>query len=91
MIEYGYRGHANSMTGNGKRRPPRPAIELIAPAASPRQAAAIAAALERFLHDTAPVIGPHDDDGSPWARAAIAEGVGLEAPTPWGDAEPWGS
>ncbi len=91
MIEYGYRGHANSMTGNGKRRPPRPAIELIAPAASPRQAAAIAAALERFLHDTAPVIEPHDDDGSPWARAAIAEGVGLEAPTPWGDAEPWGS
>ena len=79
------------MTTNGKRRPPRPAIELIAPAASPRQAAAIAAALERFLHDTAPVVAPHADAGSPWARAAIAEGVGLEAPSPWGDPQPWGS
>jgi hypothetical protein len=79
------------MTTNGKRRPPRPAIELIAPAASPEQTAAIAAALERFLHDTAPVVAPAPRGGvAPWARAAIAEGIGLEAPTPWGDPEPWG-
>ena len=78
------------MTTNGKRRPPRPAIELIAPAAGPEQAAAIAAALERFLHDTAPVVSPARATRSPWTRAAIAEGIGLEAPTPWGDPEPWG-
>ena len=79
------------MSRNGKRRPPRPAIGLVAPAASPEQAAAIAAALERFLHDTAPVVAPHAAPQDPWSRAAIAEGVGLQAPTPWGDPEPWGS
>jgi hypothetical protein len=78
------------MTSNGKRRPPRPAIEVIAPAAGPEQAAAIAAALERFLHDTAPAIAPARVQTSPWTRAAIAEGVCLAAPTPWGDGEPWG-
>ena len=78
------------MSGNGKRRPRRPAIELVAPAASPEQAAAIAAALERFLHDTAPAVIPHGEPSNPWARAAITEGVGLGAPTPWGDADPWG-
>ena len=79
------------MTTNGKRRPPRPAIELIAPAANPEQAAAIAAALERFLHDTAPVIAPAGPATSPWERAALAEGVGLHGPDAWGDPEPWGS
>ena len=78
------------MTSNGRRRPRRPAIEVIAPAASPQQAAAIAAALERFLYDTAPAAATPADRGSPWERAAIAEGVGLEAPSPWGDPEPWG-
>ena len=42
------------MTANGKRRPPRPSLQLVAPGADPEQAAAIAAALEQFLHDTAP-------------------------------------
>jgi hypothetical protein len=78
------------MTANGKRRPPRPAIEVVAPAAGPEQAAAIAAALERFLHDTAPAIAPARAAPAAWARAAVAEGVGLAAPTPWGDGEPWG-
>jgi hypothetical protein len=78
------------MTSNGRRRPRRPAIELIAPAASPEQAAAIAAALERFLHDTAPVVAGSVELASPWERAAIAEGVGLEAPSAWGDPEAWG-
>jgi hypothetical protein len=78
------------MTRNGKRRPPRPAIELIAPAANPEQAAAIAAALERFLHDTAPVVTAPPERRNSWARAAIAEGVCREGPTAWGDPEPWG-
>ena len=79
------------MTTNGKRHPPRPAIQVIAPAAGPEQAAAIAAALERFLHDTAPVIAASVAPTPGWERAALAEGIGLEAPTPWGDPEPWGS
>lgn len=84
--------HRNpEMATNGKRNPPRPAIELVAPAASPEQAAAIAAALERFLHDTAIAVSPRAEPRNPWARAAIAEGVGLAAPTPWGDGEPWGA
>jgi hypothetical protein len=73
------------VTTNGKRRPPRPAIELIAPAATAEEAAAIAAALERFLHDTAPTAaaaGPPALSG--WERAALLEGVGLEEPNPWG-------
>jgi hypothetical protein len=77
------------MTTNGKRRPPRPSIELIAPNATAEETAAIAAALERFLHDTAPALtGPRQAMG-PWERAALAEGVGLCAPAPWGDAPGW--
>ena len=79
------------MTSNGKHRPPRPSIKVIAPAASPEQAAAIAAALERFLHDTAPALAAPGPVTTPWARAALAEGVGLEPPTPWGDGERWGA
>jgi hypothetical protein len=79
------------MTTNGRRRPPRPAIQVIAPAASPEQAAAIAAALERFLHDTAPTITPRRHAANPWERAALAEGVCLQGPSSWGDPQPWGS
>jgi hypothetical protein len=77
------------MTTNGKRRPPRPAIELVAPAATPEEAAAIAAALERFLHDTAPALAASKPSTSPWERAALSESVGLSAPTPWGDTPGW--
>jgi hypothetical protein len=77
------------MTTNGKRRPPRPSIELVAPSATPEEAAAIAAALERFLHDTAPVITAPRRSMGPWARAALSEAVGLAAPAPWGDAPGW--
>jgi hypothetical protein len=77
------------MTTNGKRRPPRPSIELVAPSATPEEAAAIAAALERFLHDTAPVITAPAQPAGAWERAALAEGVGLGAPAPWGDAPGW--
>jgi hypothetical protein len=79
------------MTSNGKRRPRRPAIQVIAPAASPQQTAAIAAALERFLHDTAPVIVAGRVARSAWERAALAEGVCAQGPNAWGDPEPWGA
>ena len=77
------------MTTNGKRRPPRPSIELVAPAATPEEAAAIAAALERFLHDTAPAPAPAVVKMGAWERAALAEGVGLSASAPWGDTPGW--
>jgi hypothetical protein len=78
------------MTANGKRRPPRPSLELVAPGAGPEEAAAIAAALEQFLHDTAPVPTTCRSTLAGWERASLAEGVGLEPPTPWGDRIPWG-
>jgi hypothetical protein len=80
----------DSMTSNGRRKPPRPSIELVAPRATAEEAAAIAAALERFLHDTAPLpaAGPRPSMGV-WERAALAEGVGLCAPAPWSDTPGW--
>jgi hypothetical protein len=78
------------MTANGKRRPPRPQLELVAPGAGPEEAAAIAAALEQFLHDTAPPPRAEGRRLSGWAKASLAEGVGLDGPTPWGDDLAWG-
>jgi hypothetical protein len=81
------------MTRNGKHRPARPRIELSHGTATPEEAAAIAAAIEQFLRDTAPPPGPPGPSISPWARAALFEGVGGDAASqsPWGDGEPWGS
>jgi hypothetical protein len=62
---------------NGKHRPQRPRIE-IQQAASPEEAAAIAAAIEQFLRDTAPPPEPARSL-SPWAQAALRDGVGLQA------------
>jgi hypothetical protein len=58
---------------NGKQRPPRPQIEIEAANASPEEAAAIAAALERFLWETAPA--PREAPRSRWQEAALREGV----------------
>jgi hypothetical protein len=52
--------------------------------ATPEEAAAIAAAIEQFLRDTAPAPQPARDEISPWAKAGLLEGVGLPA-----DAAPW--
>jgi hypothetical protein len=60
---------------NGKRRPPRPRIELVSGGASADEAAAIVAALEQFLAETAPALGGERPTLSPWARAALEEGV----------------
>jgi hypothetical protein len=53
----------------------RPRLELIAPAASPEEAAAVVAALERFMRATAPAIVSHSEGPDPWTRAALIEGV----------------
>ena len=54
----------------------RPELKLIAPAASPEEAAAVVAALERFMRDTAPAIAPAPETTDGWSRAALLEGVG---------------
>lgn len=49
-------------------------LELVTPAASPEEAAAVVAAVERFLRDHAPP-GAAPEPASGWARAALLEGV----------------
>lgn len=56
----------------------RPQLKLIAPSTSPAEAAAIVAALERFMRATAPAIAPPSTAPDPWLRAAIREGVSRE-------------
>jgi hypothetical protein len=69
------------------RRTRRPQLELIAPSASPEEAAAIVAALERFMRATAPSPAPVAAARDRWRRAAILEGVERERqgddPDPW--------
>jgi hypothetical protein len=81
------------MSRNGKHQPARPRIEVAQASATPEEAAAIAAAIEQFLRDTAPPPSSDQAELNPWERAALFEGVGLDAagPSPWGDPEPWGS
>ena len=75
------------MGRNGKQSPARPRIEVRQPA-SPEEAAAIAAAIEQFLRDTAPPAMPSEESMSPWLRAGLFENVGLDPsdPSPWGKA-----
>lgn len=70
----------------------RPQLELIAPSASPEEAAAIVAALEQFMRNHAPVIVSGSAKPDPWQRASIMESHkhGGWTPDPWGDAHPWG-
>jgi hypothetical protein len=53
----------------------RPQLRIIAPAASPEEAAAVVAALERFMRETAPTAAPAPPPVSGWVRAARAEAV----------------
>jgi len=69
----------------------RPELRIVAPSASPEEAAAVVAALERFMRETAPVLAAEPPRVSPWQRAALLEGVGREPDeaTAWGDPNPW--
>jgi hypothetical protein len=62
----------------------RPRLELRGSSATPEEAAAVMAAVEQFMRDTAPpparVDGPDSERPSPWARAALLEGVDREPP-----------
>jgi hypothetical protein len=81
------------MSRNGRKRPPRPRIEVRQAAASPEEAAAITAAIEQFLRDTAPAPAAGGEAISPWLRAGLFEGTGRDPAgrSPWGDPEPWGA
>lgn len=61
------------MARNGRQSPPRPRIEIESATAEPDEAAAIAAALERFLWETAPA--PQPAETSRWQRTALREAV----------------
>ncbi len=56
----------------------RPQLEMTAPTASPEEAAAIVAALEWFMRDTAPALAPQPAPPDPWRCAALREGVERE-------------
>jgi hypothetical protein len=59
----------------------RAQLSIVAPGASPEEAAAVVAALQRFLRNTAPVIVPAPPRPSAWQQAALREGV-TRAPGP---------
>jgi hypothetical protein len=53
-------------------------------AASPEEAAAVVAAIEQFLRDTAPAPAPVSSAMNPWLRAGLYENVGLQDErSPW--------
>jgi hypothetical protein len=80
------------MGRNGKQSPGRPRIE-VRQSASPEEAAAIAAAIEQFMRDTAPPPAGAGASISPWLRAGLFEGTkrGATGRSPWGDPAPWSS
>jgi hypothetical protein len=62
----------------------RPRLELHGSAASPEEAAAVIAAVEQFLRDTAPPPAEAAAPMNPWVRTALLEGID-RAPSH----EPW--
>ena len=63
----------------------RPKLDIVAPAAaSPEEAAAVVAAVERFLRDLTPPPAPADPKPNPWVRAALLEGVDRDPGSFWG-------
>jgi hypothetical protein len=63
----------------------RPKLTIVAPTASEEEAAAVVAALERFMRETAPPPAPAAPRPNPWQRAALTEGVtrAPDDPAPW--------
>jgi hypothetical protein len=53
----------------------RPQLTIVAPGASAQEAAAVVAAIERFMRATAPLPAPPAPAVDPWQRAARREGV----------------
>jgi len=63
----------------------RPKLKIVAPNASPEEAAAVVAALEQFMRATAPPPAAPAARQNPWQRTALHEGVDRERslPAPW--------
>jgi hypothetical protein len=63
----------------------RPKLTLVAPNASAEEAAAVVAALERFMRETAPTPAPPEPRRNAWQQAALYEGVDRQPglPAPW--------
>jgi hypothetical protein len=53
----------------------RPKLSIAAPGATAEEAAAVVAALERFMRDTAPAIVPEPARRPAWLEASLREGV----------------
>ena len=53
----------------------RPELSIAAPDATAEEAAAVVAAVERFLRDTAPAPTAAPEGRSPWLEASLREGV----------------
>jgi hypothetical protein len=61
----------------------RPRLTLLGSTASPEEAAAVIAAIEQFMRDTAPPVAPEPQGPGPWVRAALLEGVDREPTQGW--------
>lgn len=63
----------------------RPKLSIIAPDASPEEAAAVVAALERFMREAAASRVGSSPLRNPWLEAALREGIARQpaAPAPW--------
>jgi len=71
----------------------RPQLRIVAPGATAEEAAAVVAALEQFMRQTAPALAPARPARNPWQRTALLEGVTRDSDTltAWGDGMPWGA
>jgi len=63
----------------------RPKLTIVAPNASAEEAAAVIAALERFMRETAPRPAAPAPERNPWQQAALLEGIARqpELQPPW--------
>jgi hypothetical protein len=61
----------------------RPKLSIVAPGASAEEAAAIVAALEQFMRQTAPTPAPVTDGQNPWYRRGLLESIEREPPPAW--------
>ena len=62
-------------------------LRVLSPAATDEEAAAIVAAVQRFIRATAPPPAAPPADVEPWCRAALLEGITGDAETDL--REPW--
>ena len=60
----------------------RPKLSIVAPNASPEEAAAVAAAIEQFMRATAPLRVGAPPALPAWQQAALHEAVTRESPLP---------